>query len=196
MRELTPELLRQKWLDVARLKHRRGDTGDLRERQLIARLLGPEDWATFAAESGLPLDPGAALANAPTGGQPTTQIIQRSGPAQAMTPPAPSDGPGRRLAALLASLGFTKVGCAGCNDLSLQMNLWGIEGVQARREEIKVWLKSKYVEQSWGSILAAAGKAVVSGVAFRIDPLDVFGSLIDEACRQYKEVVAGKTPSE
>lgn len=98
-------------------------------------------------------------------------------------PPKPSGGPGTELHGLLLSLGIRPQGC-GCNSLAAKMDSLGVAWCREHRAELVEHLRAEAAKRSWWERLRAAGLAVVTGVAFRIDPADVMGSLLDEACRR------------
>lgn len=64
-----------------------------------------------------------------------------------------------------------------------RMNHWGVSGCRANRAKIVAHLRSAYKAASYVELAKAAGKAVTTGLAFRINPLDPIGSIIDEAIR-------------
>ena len=93
-------------------------------------------------------------------------------------------GPGAELQKLTAELGIRpKSGC-DCSAIARQMDAWGIEGCQDRREEILARMAKNYQEYDWQDKLKATVKAVTSGLAWRINPLDPLGSILDEAIRR------------
>lgn len=102
-------------------------------------------------------------------------------------PPRPKGGPGTELMALLASLGIqSKPGC-DCRWKAEAMDRWGVEGCRANRETIVGWLRKGQQRWGWAATLYAAARAVAGGVAFRLNPLDVCGSLADEAIRRAEQ---------
>jgi hypothetical protein len=107
-------------------------------------------------------------------------------PCERLTPPvvAPDSGPGTELLLLLSSLGIAeKPGC-GCKAKAATMNAWGVDGCRERRDEIVDWFRENQDKFGWREKLAAATAAVASGLAFRINILDQFGSIVDEAIRR------------
>lgn len=105
-------------------------------------------------------------------------------------PPRPAAGPGAELAALLHSLGLAA--CLTCQARARQMDAWGTAGCRARRAEIAGWLRAAAAGMSGAAQAWAALRAAASGLAWRLDPADVYGSLVDEACRraEVKEAAA------
>lgn len=73
-------------------------------------------------------------------------------------------------------------GCR-CREMARKMNGWGVDGCREHRAEIVEHLKAAYKETSWADFAAASAKAIASGLAFKLNPLDPFGSLVDEAIR-------------
>ena len=93
-------------------------------------------------------------------------------------------GAGDKLHGLISSIGVKRVGgCVSCGEMLGKMNAWGITGCRENRAEIVAHLKAAYRETSWADFAAASAKAIASGLAFKINPLDPFGSLVDEAIR-------------
>jgi IS5 family transposase len=86
-------------------------------------------------------------------------------------------GPGWHLERLLASLGLTPGGC-NCEARARQMDLWGVEGCRARRDEILAWLREEQAKRGWAELAGAAWKALSGGL-----PLSAEG-LLDEAIRR------------
>jgi hypothetical protein len=98
--------------------------------------------------------------------------------------PAPAGGPGTELKALLASLGIlTRPGCS-CNAYADIMDRWGVTESRRRRAEVVGWLKAEAGRRGWLAKARAAAAAVATGLAFRLDALDPFGSAVDEAIRR------------
>lgn len=93
-------------------------------------------------------------------------------------------GPGTELKKLLESLGITASENCPCNARAEEMDNLGVAGCRARREEIVSWLREGSTAWGWRDKLAAAGKAVACGLAFRLNPLDPYPGLLDEAIRR------------
>jgi len=64
------------------------------------------------------------------------------------------------------------------------MNMLGVEGCRKHREALVKAVRNAYKRTGTVEVLAAAAKAVASGLAFKLNPLDPFGSLVDEAIRR------------
>lgn len=90
-------------------------------------------------------------------------------------------GPGTELMGLLDSLGITERDGCGCKANAKQMDAWGVEGCRKRLAEIVSLLRENASKLGWWKKLSTAAKAVTSGLAFILDPLDPFGSLVREA---------------
>jgi hypothetical protein len=104
-------------------------------------------------------------------------------------------GPGTELQKILKLLGINpKISC-GCESLKNKMNRWGVEGCQeaANFEWIISQMVANAAEYSWYEKVQAAMAAAVSTIAIRINPLDVYGSLIREAIRR-SEAASVATP--
>lgn len=97
---------------------------------------------------------------------------------------APVAGPGTELRKLLKALGVSDNGCAGCGGTASQMNVWGVDGCRARRDEIAGRLREQAGKRGWRVLLTAAFAAVASGLALRLNPIDPFPGLVDEAIRR------------
>lgn len=93
--------------------------------------------------------------------------------------------PGSILGAMLKAAAPTrKAGCGVCAEMVRKMNGWGAAGCREHRAEIIQQLKDSYDEMSALERLQAVAGFAVSGLAFSINPLDPFGSLVDEAIRR------------
>lgn len=68
-----------------------------------------------------------------------------------------------------------------CNKRAAQMNEWGIAGCREHFQEIVGWMREGQHEWGWQDKLAAAGRAVKTGLAFQINWLDPFPSIIEQA---------------
>lgn len=90
--------------------------------------------------------------------------------------------PGAELAALLAELDIQEEGC-GCKKFARKMNRWGVAGCREHRQEIVDRLKEKAGKRDWGTKVWAAVRVVATGATW-LNPLDIYGSLADEAIRR------------
>lgn len=102
-----------------------------------------------------------------------------------MPPPAPADGPGTELRALIASLGLTERPGCRCKAIAAEMNRAGAAGCRQHRSAFVARLKANADRwYGWGDWVRAGANALASGLAFRLDWSDPLGGLFDEAvCR-------------
>jgi hypothetical protein len=108
-------------------------------------------------------------------------------PASAVLLWSPGFGPGTQLKALLKTLGIEPSPKCDCNARAMQMDVWGVAGCREHRDEIVGWMRDGQTRWGWKDKVAAAAKAVTSGLAFKLNPLDPYPSLIDEAIRLAEE---------
>jgi len=97
---------------------------------------------------------------------------------------APGYGPGTELKKILEALGIEAGPTCDCRARADQMDAWGIAGCRANREQIIEWMREGQSRWGWKDKLSAAAKAVQIGLAFKLNPLDPFPSLVDEAIRR------------
>ncbi len=71
-----------------------------------------------------------------------------------------------------------------CQKMAAKMYARGTEGCQKHRAEIIEHLRTSYKETSTAEVWAAVANSVTTGLAFKLNPLDPFGSLVDEAIRR------------
>lgn len=100
------------------------------------------------------------------------------------TEPAPTSGPGTELHAMLENIGIRPSAHCPCRKMARKMDRWGVEGCRQNRQEIIDHIQQQMDARGWADKLAAASRAAVSGLAFRLNPLDIPGSLVDEAIRR------------
>ena len=117
-------------------------------------------------------------------------------PPQPIVPWPIEDGPGTELKVMLKDLGFfDKPGC-GCNQRAQQMNQLGIEGCEKNVDMIAQWLRDGAKAWGWetgmGTLVKAAGKAVLSGLVFHLNPLDPFPGLVKESIRRARAKATGE----
>jgi hypothetical protein len=67
------------------------------------------------------------------------------------------------------------------------MDLWGVDGCRANQEQIVQWMRDGQGRWGWKEKMTAATKAVTTGLAFKLNPLDPYPGLIDEAIRRAEE---------
>lgn len=101
------------------------------------------------------------------------------------------DGPGTQLHSLLAVLGITPQSGCGCEGLAGEMDRGGVGWCKDNRDRIIAHLKEQADQRSWLEWARAGVRFVASGLAFKLDPLDPFGSLVDEAIRRAGESIPG-----
>lgn len=93
----------------------------------------------------------------------------------------PKAGAGDELHKLLSSLNINPDKCGGaCDEMMRRMNEWGVE-CASHRQEIIDHLKLAYSRTNW-TVVLAAGVLLLAESWF--DPLDPFGSIVDEAMRR------------
>ncbi len=107
----------------------------------------------------------------------------------------PSHGPGTELHDLYASLGVNMMAGCPCRSRIAQMNGWGVAGCREHRDEIIAWMREMAPKYGWRDKLAAAAAAIASGLAWKIDWLDPFAGIVDEAIlrAEAKEAEAAAT---
>ena len=93
-------------------------------------------------------------------------------------------GPGSELWRLLAELGIQHKPTCSCLSLAERMNGWGPAGCRLSRAEIVEGMRFNAAEYGWLDVARAAAKAVSTGIAWKLDLTDVYGSLVDEALRR------------
>ena len=71
------------------------------------------------------------------------------------------------------------------------MNGWGPAGCRLARDEIVNGMKANAAAYGWGDVTKAAVLAVRTGLVWQLNPLDVYGSLVDEAIRRAEQVQHG-----
>ena len=106
------------------------------------------------------------------------------GTATSTAKPPPVEGPGRELALLLASLGVTDLDGCGCKAHVKQMNAWGIDGCREHFDEIVGWLRDGEARFKWADKLKASALAAATGLAFKINWIDPFPGIVEEAIRR------------
>lgn len=98
---------------------------------------------------------------------------------------SPGYGPGTELKSLLKSFNIVNLPNCDCDGKAEMMDKWGVEGCVINREVIVGWLKEGYRRWGWAALtdnqsyLSVAWKAFTGGVAFKINPLDPWHSIVD-----------------
>ena len=93
-------------------------------------------------------------------------------------------GPGTELKAMLRMLGIEPTAACDCNQKATQMDAWGPDGCEQHFDEIVKWMREGSPRWGWPEKLAAAAKAVKTGLAFKLNPIDPFPSMIRECIRR------------
>ncbi len=104
-------------------------------------------------------------------------------------------GPGTELKAILADLGVEPSPSCDCNAKARKMDDWGVAGCKQNRDQIVEWMREGQTRWGWKEKLTAAANAVKIGLAFKLNPLDPFPSLVDEAISRAEEKQAQGTAS-
>lgn len=90
-------------------------------------------------------------------------------------------GVGSQLWRLLSSLGIEHREDCECLTWAERMNAWGPEGCREARQEIATHMRDSAKSYGWGAKLGAAAMAVATGLAWRVNLSDPYGSILDEA---------------
>lgn len=102
--------------------------------------------------------------------------------AQAERPTRAPGGPGTELKQILEQLGFKLGSCtAGCEARVRQMDHWQPRGCRQRRSTIVGWLSEGAARAGWQATAWGAAAAALHFADFWPNPLDPFGSIVDEA---------------
>lgn len=109
---------------------------------------------------------------------------ERDRPASIVHAWHPGFGPGTELKTLLKSLGIEQSPTCDCNGKALQMDLWGVDGCRANFDQIVQWMRDGQGRWGWKDKLLAAAMAVKTGLAFKLNPMDPFPALVEEAIRR------------
>lgn len=93
-------------------------------------------------------------------------------------------GVGWHMERITESLGLTPRDGCHCKGLAAEMNRLGPAVCKKHREKLVGKLKTNATKYKWGDVAKAAAKALLTGLAWRLDLTDVYGSLLDEAIRR------------
>lgn len=101
--------------------------------------------------------------------------------------------PGSQLEKLTKELKIGKPSsCNRCQTLKRRMNDLGIDGCKKNRDSLTSELQANAGKWGWTEFISnyttAALSAVVTGNVFRLNPLDPYGSMIDEAIRRAEAI--------
>lgn len=109
---------------------------------------------------------------------------QRDRPKQPIKAWNKGKGPGTELKKILSSLGIEAGPTCDCRARANEMDEWGVEGCKANRQQIIDWMREGQERWGWKDKWTGAARAVMSGLAFKLNPLDPFPGLVDEAIRR------------
>jgi hypothetical protein len=101
-------------------------------------------------------------------------------PALPAPPPMPK-GPGTELKRIFSDLGINSSPDCACNAKANEMDIWGVQKCRENVDNIVQWLRENQEKYTWKDRIAAAAKAVTTGLAFKLNILDPFPSLVAEA---------------
>jgi len=93
------------------------------------------------------------------------------------------------LKALLKSLGITTTAGCSCNSKAAQMDAWGVAGCREHRAEIIGWIRDGQTQWGLSSLVIGAVKALTTGLALSLNPLDPIPGLVDEAIRRAENLI-------
>ena len=101
-------------------------------------------------------------------------------------------GPGTELKKILHSLGINPGPSCGCNSKAAQMDIWGITGCEQAENFATIvgWLK----DGSWSGLdlAGAVARSFFTGLAWQINPLKPFESLVKLCIKRAKEAEVAK----
>jgi len=98
----------------------------------------------------------------------------------------PATGPGRELEEIFEQLEITYKESCGCAAYARQMDLWGVEGCLEHFGEIVDRLRTNAAKYTLWEQFKSAGRALHTGLAFHLNPLDPFPGLVREAIRRFE----------
>jgi hypothetical protein len=95
---------------------------------------------------------------------------------------------GEELATILHSIGLrAKEGC-GCPELRREMNDLGPDGCRREFDRLVSTLREKYQATTWTERILAAGLAVLTGIAFKLNISDPIPDVLREAIRRAESI--------
>lgn len=118
--------------------------------------------------------------------KPQESLVIRTDRINRSSPVRRTGGVGTELKSLLSSIGINPAGCR-CDERARLLDSWEIEGCREKKGEIVSWLRGEYRRVGWATVLTAVGKAITTGLAFRLSVTDPVPDLIDEAIRRAEE---------
>ena len=92
--------------------------------------------------------------------------------------------PGTEFHNLALQLGIRDKPSCSCKALRRDMDRLGVAGCRAQRDRLLSVIRQNYQQVTSAEKVMAAARAVSSGLALTINPLDPVGSLFDEAVRR------------
>jgi hypothetical protein len=96
-------------------------------------------------------------------------------------------GPGTELKNILAEIGLSQSEGCPCKSREKKMNRWGLEKCKEKRGEIEQWLREDSTKVGWGTKMKASLRAVATGIAFKVNPIDPAPGLLDLALSRWQE---------
>lgn len=108
----------------------------------------------------------------------------------------PATGPGRELEAIFEQLEIPYKESCGCAAYARQMDLWGVAGCREHFDEIVERLRMNAEKYTLWEQFKAAGRALQTGLAFHLNPLDPFPGLVKEAIRRAEMLEGEQRPTD
>lgn len=105
-------------------------------------------------------------------------------PETPIVPWPPGFGPGTELKAILRDVGITNQPGCDCNQKAEVMDRWGVSGCKDNYAQIVKWMREGAERWGWKGVFIAGAKSVLNGLAFRVNPLDPYPGLVQEAIRR------------
>lgn len=93
------------------------------------------------------------------------------------------DGVGSCMWKILDSIGIKHTANCPCLDWAERMNAWGPDLCNKNRKQIIKHMKLSAKNYGWGDVARAIKKAIKNKLIYKLNPLDPFGSLLNEAIR-------------
>lgn len=87
-------------------------------------------------------------------------------------------GPGTMLASILRQLGIVSTVACSCKEKQRRMDQLGAQGCRDNLDEVVGWITEGAPQWGWADRLKAGALAVATGLAFSINPLDPYRSLV------------------
>ena len=102
-------------------------------------------------------------------------------------PPLNPAGPGSEFKALANSLGIANAKGCDCEAIRREMDQLGVDGCRRDRDRLIASIRENAAKVSWLQKAMAVVPALLTGIAFVVDPLDPVPGLFDEAVRLAEE---------